>query len=138
MDIVTQLERKISEVVIEALQGAISETLLDEDKALSLRIAQIWVKHQDDEEAIFQAIYFDSLSIRIVGNTDEIIDLDDFPTMADLTQNPFMAPILFYAARKINWENIVERCAELFYDPNLMGQFHSPHDAISKYSGSKY
>ena len=132
----TQLERRACEITIEALQGAIAEAEFGFDKDLRLQIAKIWEKYPDNLDIMFHDIYLESLLIRITGITDSdaVGDITDFPAMAEFTQNPFMAPILIFAARKLDWESISADCVELFFSPLLMGAFGCPEDAIEEFS----
>jgi hypothetical protein len=134
----TQLERRACEIAVEALNGAIAEAEHGYEKDLRLRIALIWEQYPSDLDILFREIYLDSLKVRITGVTDrDAVDtITDFPAMADFTQNVFMAPILVYAARKMDWESIAANCVDLFFDSRLMGDFSCPADAVEEFSDS--
>lgn len=137
MTYLTQLEKRACEITVEALQAAIAEAEFGFDQDLRLRIAQLWEKYPADFNVLFREIYLESLLVRITGRTDSdaVGDITDFPAMTEFTQNSFMAPILVFAALKLDWESIADDCVELFFSPMLMGKFDCPEDAVEKFSG---
>lgn len=130
------LERRAVELITEVINDACDGGNLPIFAGLRIDLAILWQMFAENLPDLFHRLYLDSILKRIVGagtEEDRIESLDDFKAIEDATENPFLAPVLVFAAAQLNWELITSYCLDSYFGPCLMGNFSSPADALEYY-----